>query len=396
MVWVNQDRTAIAGVGATPYYRLGESGPQTPNKLIGTAILAACEDAGINVKDIDGLVSYQGGLFGYTTHINTASIMETLGIPEMKFDAVLTGGGGGSAGAIGLAAAAIMNGDARHVIMVMGIPNQNVRLGKLAASLPMDPELSFLLPAGMIGPGYFMAPLVRRHMHLYGTRREAFAETVLSHHANAANRPGSRRRSPLTLEEYFQSPMLADPLCRLDFCLENEGAIAVLITSAERARDLRKAPVYVHACVHGGERVWGRGFIWHNMPDPTYASSGNARIGERLWEAAGVGPSDMDVALIYDHFSPLVLMQLEDFGFCERGEGGAFVESGAIRFKTGSIPVNPHGGQLAEAYMIGMTHIREAVEQLRGTAINQVKDAELALVTGGPSMLPLSALILRR
>ncbi|MNZ91408.1 lipid-transfer protein [compost metagenome] len=110
---------------------------------------------------------------------------------------------------------------------------------------------------------------------------------------------------------------------------------------------------------------------------------------------AGVGPQDIDVAMLYDHFSPMVIMQLEDYGFCGIGEGGPFVESGNIRFKGGSIPVNPHGGQLSEAYAVGMTHIREAVEQLRGTAVNQVKDASLALVTGGPASLPVSSIILR-
>jgi acetyl-CoA acetyltransferase len=132
------------------------------------------------------------------------------------------------------------------------------------------------------------------------------------------------------------------------------------------------------------------------MPDAYFASSGNAPIAKRLYEQAGIGADDIDVALLYDHFSPMVLMQLEDYGFCGKGEGGPFVESGAIRYDGGSIPVNTHGGQLSEAYIIGMTHIMEGVEQMRGTAINQVADAELALVTGGPASLPVSGLILGR
>jgi acetyl-CoA acetyltransferase len=130
------------------------------------------------------------------------------------------------------------------------------------------------------------------------------------------------------------------------------------------------------------------------MPDETFASAGNASIAKRLYERAGVTAADIDVALLYDHFSPMVLMQLEDYGFCARGEGDAFVRSGAIRFDGGSIPVNTHGGQLSEAYVIGMTHIAEGVEQMRGTAINQVADADLALVTGGPASLPVSGMIL--
>jgi acetyl-CoA acetyltransferase len=119
-------------------------------------------------------------------------------------------------------------------------------------------------------------------------------------------------------------------------------------------------------------------------------------VARRLFARAGVTPAHIDVALIYDHFSPMVLMQLEDYGFCAKGEGGAFVESGAIRYKGGSIPVNTHGGQLSEAYIIGMTHVKEAVEQMRGTAVNQVPDAELALVSGGPASLPVSGPILGR
>ena len=130
------------------------------------------------------------------------------------------------------------------------------------------------------------------------------------------------------------------------------------------------------------------------MNDPDFASSGHAPIAKRLWETSGLKPSDIDVALLYDHFTPMVLMQLEDYGFCKKGEGGEFVESGAIRYEGGSLPLNTHGGQLSEAYIIGMTHIMEAVEQVRGTAINQVAGAKHALATGGPATLPVSGLIL--
>jgi acetyl-CoA acetyltransferase len=132
------------------------------------------------------------------------------------------------------------------------------------------------------------------------------------------------------------------------------------------------------------------------MPAETFASSGHAAVAKHLYGRAGVTAAEIDVALLYDHFSPMVLMQLEDYGFCAKGEGGEFVQSGAIRYGGGSIPVNTHGGQLSEAYIIGMTHIKEGVEQMRGTAINQVADAELALVTGGPAALPVSGLVLGR
>ena len=246
-----------------------------------------------------------------------------------------------------------------------------------------------------------MSLLTRRHMHQYGTTRDAFAEIAISTRQNALSRPKARYREPLTREQYFGSRMIADPLCLYDFCMESEGAVAIVTTSLERARDLRQPPVPVVSAAHGGTREWGRGFSWFGMPDDeTFASSGHKAVADRLYQRAGVTPQDIDVALIYDHFTPMVLMQLEEYGFCKKGEGGPFVLSGAIRYtaerEPGTIPVNTHGGQLSEAYVIGATHIVEGVEQLRGTAVNQVAGAELALVTGGPAALPTSGLILGR
>ena len=395
MTWEHCNKTAIVGVGATDYYPRGQSLPRTMYDLVGEAIMNACNDAGLNAKQIDGFAYYSSAMAGYTEAMDSADIMEMLGIPEIGFTATLTSGGGGSAGSVGLASAAIIAGDANYVVTVMALQQNKGRLGTVFGDKPSDPINSFIQPSGLVGPGYLMSVVARRHMHLYGTRREAFAEVVMSQRANAVNRPTAVRRKPLTLDEYFSAPMLADPLCRLDFCLETDGAVAVITTSAERAKDLKQKPVYVRAAHHGGCLEWGRAYTGMQMSDDYFATAGNKIIAERLYAKAGLGPKDIDVAQIYDHFSPMVLMQLEDYGFCERGEGGPFVESGALRYKTGSLPVNTHGGQLSEAYIIGMTHVREAVEQLRGTAVNQVENAKIALVTGGPATLPVSGLILQ-
>ncbi|GCE42510.1 Lipid carrier protein IgrF [Rhodococcus wratislaviensis] len=387
---------AIVGVGATPYYKRGESAPQTNTELAGKAILAACEDAGISVKDIDGFAYYSGAGAGYGETMDTATFMETLGIPEITFSAALTSGGGGSAGAIGLARAAIVAGDATCVVTVMALQQEKQRLGSVFAAAAPSPLNSFIQPSGLSGPGHLMSVLTRRHMHQYGTTRDAFAEIAMSSRKNAENRPKAMQRKPMTKEDYFNARMIAEPLCLFDFCLETEGAIAVITMAADRAKDTKQTPVPVVAVAHGGTKEWGRAFGWFGMPDEYFASSGHAPIAKRLYQQSGLTASDIDVALLYDHFSPMVLMQLEDYGFCEKGEGGPFVESGAIRYDGGSIPVNTHGGQLSEAYIIGMTHIKEAVEQMRGTAINQVKDAEFALATGGPAALPVSGVILGR
>ncbi|HEY4039800.1 MAG TPA: hypothetical protein VGM15_13345 [Burkholderiaceae bacterium] len=347
------------------------------------------QDSGLAVRDIDGFAYFAGGF-------DTGLLMETLGIPEIRFSASLTGGGGGSAGAVGLASAAIVAGMARTVVCV-GANQQGVqRFGSISAGSESTAENVFSAAAGLAGPGQMFALLARRHMHLFGTTREHFAEVAISTRSNALTNPNALMRTPLTTDAYLNAPMIAEPLCLYDFCLESDGAIAVIVTDAQRGRDLRQTPVYVRASAHGGTAEWGRSIYWMNMPDESFTSSGHAAVARNLYESAGVGPADIDVAQIYDHFTSQVICQLEDYGFCQKGEGGPFVASGAIRREGGSIPVNTDGGQLSCAYVWGMTHVREAVEQLRGTAANQVVNAELALVTGGPSAVPVSGLILRR
>jgi acetyl-CoA acetyltransferase len=340
---VIRDKTAIVGLGATLYYKRGTSTPQTLEELVGKSILAAVNDAGLKVQDIDGFAYFAGGF-------DTALLAETLGIPEVRFSATLTGTGGGSAGAIGLASAAIVSGQAEVVVCVGANQQGAQRFGSITAAYPATPENAFFSAAGLVGPGHMFALLARRHMHLYGTTREDFAEVAMSTRANAVTNPNATLRQPMSRDDYFKAPMLADPHCLYDFCLENDGAVAVIVTSAERARDLRQAPVRILAGCHGGSRDWGRSIYWMNMPDESFASSGHAAVAKRLFAAAGVDPKDIDVAQIYDHFTSQVIMQLEDYGFCEKGEGGPFVRSGAIRLQGGRLPVNTDGGQLSCGY----------------------------------------------
>lgn len=379
-------KTAIAGLGSTPVWKRGQSAPRTMNELVGQAVIAACADAGLPVTEVDGFAYYSGGF-------DTSYLMETLGIPELRFSAMLTGSGGGSAGAVGLASAAIVAGLAKAVVVVGGNQQGEVRFGSITQSYERTPENAFFESAGLIGPGHMFALLARRHMHVYGTTREQFAEVALSARANAMDHPLALMKKPLTLEDYMAAPLIADPMCLYDFCLESDGAIAVVVTSAERARDLAQKPVIVQGCTQGGERGWGRSLYWMNMPEDAFLTSGHRTVARDLYAQAGVGPGDIDVAQIYDHFTPMVISQLEDYGFCKPGEGGAFVASGAIR-RDGALPINTDGGQLSGSYVWGMTHIREAVEQMRGTAHHQIAGAELALVTGGPSNVPMSGLIL--
>lgn len=381
--------TAIVGLGYTPYYRRGQSHPQTLDELVGKAILSACDDAGLAARDIDGFAYFAGGF-------DTGLLCETLGIDEVRFSATITGTGGGSAGCIGLAALAVASGQASTVVCVGGNQQGAQRFGAITASYEPTPENAFFSATGLVGPAHLFALLARRHMHLYGTTRDDFAAVAMTLREHARTHPDATLRKPMSIDDYHAAPMIADPHGLFDCCLENDGAIAVLVTTLERARDLRQRPVSVLASCHGGAGDWGRSIYWMNMPDEVFASSGHGRVAQRLYAQAGLGPADIDVAQIYDHFTSQVIMQLEDYGFCDRGEGGAFVRSGAIRHAGGSLPLNTDGGQLSGGYVWGMTHVREAVEQMRGTAANQVAGARTVLVTGGPSVLPVSGLILGR
>jgi acetyl-CoA acetyltransferase len=366
------------------------------------AILAALGEAGLTVRDLDGFAIYSNSC-------NPAQLAEVLGVPEVRFAATLTSGGGGSAGALGLAAAAITSGMAEVCVTLLSLQQIGRRLGRSSSedgptpvptsaygSGGIPPSNAFHIASGVISPGHNFSMLARRHMHLYGTKREHFAEIAISQRENAIKRPTSLRTEPLTMDEYMSGTMISDPLCIYDYTMESDGAVAVITTSIERARDLKQRPVLIMASTHGGAGRWGQALFNLQMPDECFASSGHRPVAKRLYEMGGIGPSDVDVALLYDHFTPMVIMQLEDYGFCPIGEGGPFVAAGNIRYGTGTIPVNTHGGNLSEAYLVGMTHIREAVEQLRGTAVNQVANADIALVTGGPATLPVSGTILTR
>jgi acetyl-CoA acetyltransferase len=401
-----KDKTAVVGIGATPYYRRGESRPLTETQMACQSILAALDDAGLTIKDLDGFALYSAS-------VDPAEIGAILGIPEIRFAASLTSGGGGAAGSLGLCAAAVDSGQAECVVTVMTLQQADRRLGGtssgggggMAASMKsggpygaggVPPIVGYIGNAGLMSPGHSFSLLTQRHMHEYGTTREHLAHVAINQRELAIKRPTSLQTEPLTMDQYFDARMISDPLCLYDYTMESDGSVAAVVTSADRAKDLRHPPVYILGSAHGGAGLWSTAiFTYFQMPDEYFASSGHRPVAKRLYEMAGINPDDVDVALLYDHFSPLVIMQLEDYGFCPIGEGGPFVAEGNTKLG-GKIPTNTHGGHLSEAYIIGMTHIREAVEQLRGDAINQVEGAEIALVTGGPAGLPVSGTLLRR
>jgi acetyl-CoA acetyltransferase len=379
-----RDRAAIAGFGHTKYGKRGEHAARGYQSIVVEAVKNACDDAGISPADIDGWASYSDD------PTDAAQLMNAFGTERVRFTAMGWGGGGGAlGGAFMYAAMAVATGQSNCVAVTRGVIQTPMgRFGGTGRAVPRFP--------GLQTPGQSFALAARRHMHLYGTSVEHFAEVAINARLNAANNPDARFRDPITFEDHQLSRMIADPLRLLDFCMESDGGACVIVTSAERAKDLRQPPVLLSGIAMGAPRRWGMGmFGGNNMSDEDFASAGQRTIAEDLYRYAGIGPNDVDVAEIYDHFTPMVLMGLEDFQFVKKGESGPFVADGNIR-AGGALPVNTHGGNLAEVYLHGMTHVFEATRQLRGTSCNQVDGAEVALVVAGSSPTPSGGILLRK
>ena len=261
------------------------------------------------------------------------------------------------------------------------------------------PSNEFVECWGLFTPAEF-ALMARRHMHLYGTTAEQFAEVAATVRNNGARHPEACHYGKfVTPDDVLNSRMIADPFRLFDCCMENDGACAVVITTEERAQDLARAkgrrPVKVVATEQGAPKGYSFGsFTNANIDDEIYATGGTEEMANRLWQKADLKPEDVDVAQIYDHFTGSVLMQFEDFGFCKRGEGGDFIDSGALSVDGGSLPTNTSGGSLSEAYMHGLNHVLEGARSLWGESCNNVDNAEVCLVTSAAGV-PSSAILLQ-
>ncbi len=252
----------------------------------------------------------------------------------------------------------------------------------------LDTHAAFTMPFGMVSPPVTYALVMQRHMHRYGTTGEQLGNVAVRFRDHATRNPRAVQRAPMTLEDYFASRLVAEPFHLFDCCMENDGACAVVVTSARRARDLPHPVVEVVAAAQGAPGAYGHGqYLNVYVDDDLYTSGGGQPVARDLWARAGIGPDDVDVAMLYDHFSGMVLLQLEDYGFCGRGEGGAY-------FGETTLPINTHGGSLSEAYIHGLNHVVEGVRQLRGQSTTPVPGAETCLVTSAAGV-PGSALVLR-
>ena len=388
-----RDKACIVGIGRSEYGKRGALESEGTLRLALHAIHDACRDAGIDPKQLDGFSSYSDD----AAHPSTLQM--ALGTPRVRYAAMVWGGGGaGMGGAFVNAAMAVASGVAEYVVVVRSISQGTQRFGRSLAGLQgqLPAPFGYALPFGLMSPAQMFALPARRHMAVYGTTPDHFAEVSVNARRNAATNPDALFRTEITVEDHHNSRMIADPLRLLDICMESDGAGAMILTTPERARDLRQPPVYVRSASMAGSYRWGEGMLsGHNMPEADYPTAGQRATAEEAYRLAGIGPDDVDVAEIYDHFTPLVLMGLEDFGFCKPGESGPFVADGSIR-REGSLPVNTHGGNLAEVYLHGVTHVLEAVRQLRGTSVNQIPGAEVALVVAGAGPTPSGSMILRK
>jgi len=379
----------IVGIGQSEYTKWGGIMDRSQFQVTAEAVRAALADAGISAREVDGFTSFSGDA-------NEANMMHVaIGGEVLRFSGMVWGGGGGgSAGGVSLACAALESGQADVVVVYRGLcQGQSRRFGKFSGTRIQG---NFVAPFGLFAPSMMLAMVMQRFMHEHGIGPEAMAEVALSSRANANRNPNAIMfDKPLTREQYFASRWIAEPFRLYDCCLESDGACAVVVTTRERARDLDVKAVDILSAAMGSGPGWGQGpLASHNMPAEDYASTNSRRLAKELFAKAGVDPKDVDVAQIYDHFSGLVLMALEDYGFCAPGESGEFVASGGIRWPDGKLPLNTSGGQLSEAYVHGMNLILEGVRQLRGTSSSQVADARTCLVTGGLGVSPTSGVIL--
>lgn len=371
-----RDQACIVGVGQTTYCRAPGSGLSDLGLML-SATRNAVADAGLAPTDLDGIMAMGGG---------TAEAMAAnLGIENLRYSASVHMGGASSVASLQSAAMAVAFGIANYVVVPVGWNGYSGRrardLSELGAGgLPIGGTLAdYYTPFGCNAPPQWYALMCRRHMEEYGTPPEALGTISVTFRQHAQLNPNAVMHGrPMTLEDYFASPWITTPYRLLDCCLETDGAAAVIVTSADRAQRLGPHPPVYLAAVAEGHPYPADDIV--NRPD--LFTIGLTHAAPKAYEMAGLGPEDVDFAQVYDCFTFEVLQQLEEAGFCARGEGGKFVLESGIGLG-GRLPVNTHGGLMSEAHVAGMNHVVEAVRQLRGEAgPRQVAGARVGVVTG--------------
>ncbi len=378
-------RVAVAGVGETAYYKRGQA-PDAEFKLALEAIVRACQDAGIDPKTVDGFASYSND------RSDPSRLAAALGCHELRFaNMQWGGGGGGGSGAIANAAAAIHAGLADTVVVFRALAQgQFGRFGQGPRRNAISGDGAYSVPYGLMSPAQMFAMKVVRFMHEHGVEQSALRAISMACYEHAQHNPRAVMHGrPLTEEAYDASRWIVEPFHLYDCCMENDGAAAMVLVSAERARDLAHKPCYVLGAVAGSH--YRAGASVHNTPD--YATSTFKTLAPRLYAMAGVGPGDVDVLQSYENFTGGVLMSIVEHGFCEPEACNEFFVKERFIAPGGDLPLNTSGGNLAECYMHGLGLNIEAVRQIRGASTRQVSDAEVSMVISGPMVTPVSSCI---
>lgn len=366
--------TAIAGLGITDMGRV--YGP-TSSEFAALAIQRAVSDAGLATHDIDGLLISSGATNGVSP-----DLQRLLGLRNLPLLAQIEAYGSTAGSMVQYASMAIASGMANVVACVWGdTPLKSNGASSYGQPRPRVGFDSIPQAGGLVGANPRYALAARRHMEAFGTTADDFAAVAVGQRAWAEHNPLAQMRKPITVADHHRSRMIADPLRLLDCCLVSNGGIAVIVTSADRAADLRQPPVH----------IWGWGQCHPAYPMRRGSDfglvSGAKQSGETAMAMAGVTPADIDICEIYDCYTFTVIITLEDYGFCAKGEGGAFASSGALA-PGGSLPTNTGGGQLSGYYAWGMTPLSEAVIQARGQGgERQVESHDVVLVSGNGGTL---------
>lgn len=367
------DKAIIAGIGQTEFSK--DSG-RSELQLAAEASSDAIADAGLSPADIDGMVTFT------LDSSDELQLMRCLGVSDVRWWSRTPHGGVGANTTLIHAVAAVASGAAKNVLIWRAFNERSGRRFGQPNNQTTPPGWNWYLPFGLDTPAKTFALTFQRYMDVYGVSNEDFGRYSVVARRHAATNPNAWfYQRPITLEDHQRSRWIVEPILRLlDCCQESDGGVALVLSSPERAADLPHPAVRVVG-ISESHLLNGSVMFNYYLPDLTEFSECR-RAAERLWEMTGLTPADMDVVTIYENFTPVVFLQLEGFGFCKAGEARDYIADGNIDLD-GATPVNPHGGLLGEAYIHGVNNVIEAVRQLRGTAANQVKDAEHVLVAAG-------------
>ncbi len=381
-----RNKTAIVGVGETEYSK--NSGRSTL-KMAVEASLQACEDAGIKPREIDAIMRFSSDF------VWEIDLLRALGLPNLRAFYDISHGGGAGCGTVAAAAAVVHAGMAETVLCFRSLNERSERRYGLAQwGGRVGHWAQYNLPQGLITPAQWVAMFGRRYLHEYGHSTEVLGYVSVLCRARAASNPHAMMyNKPISLQDHQDSRWIAEPLRLLDCTLDTDGAVAFIVTSAERAKKLKGDPVYI-AGVAQGTGSQTEMMMSYQRPSLSRLEEADA-AAQDVYRMAELTPKDIETAQVYDHFTPMVLMSLESFGFAERGNAPDLFREGALE-PDGEMPLNTHGGHLGDGYLHGMSHIIEGVRQIRGTANNQLaRMPKTALVTSGTAV-PTSALILSK